>query len=175
MFGFLYFVTLRNWVGLSFEQALWIASLLAIAYGMIYVRYLKQYEYYEEVSNSLVDEDILDSNFEGNNRNLNACLAKSSSPMLIVREVNDSSRVHVESVFNEDRDLSNISSTEKIQLVLSLWPYMVPLFFVYLAEYAMQSGTWAAIGFPVENEEARDKFYEYAGWVSDKMTYLFII
>jgi hypothetical protein len=27
-----------------------------------------------------------------------------------------------------------------------LWPYMVPLFVVYFAEYAMQSGTWTAIG-----------------------------
>lgn len=27
-----------------------------------------------------------------------------------------------------------------------LWPYMVPLLLVYFAEYAMQSGTWTAIG-----------------------------
>ena len=39
---------------------------------------------------------------------------------------------------------------------------MAPLF----TEYAMQSETWAAIGFPVDSEEsARDKFYEYSGWV----------
>ena len=28
----------------------------------------------------------------------------------------------------------------------ALWPYMVPLLLVYFAEYAMQSGTWTAIG-----------------------------
>ena len=29
---------------------------------------------------------------------------------------------------------------------VALWPYMVPLLLVYFAEYAMQSGTWTAIG-----------------------------
>jgi battenin len=42
---------------------------------------------------------------------------------------------------------------------------MLPLFIVYFSEYAMQSGTWAAIGFPVEDEGARKKFYEYANWL----------
>ena len=39
---------------------------------------------------------------------------------------------------------------------LALWPYMVPLFVVYTAEYAMQSGTWAAMGIPsVQSAEDR--------------------
>lgn len=42
---------------------------------------------------------------------------------------------------------------------------MIPLFLVYFAEYAMQSGTWAAIGFPVEDENARKSFYQNANWV----------
>jgi battenin len=42
--------------------------------------------------------------------------------------------------------------------------YMVPLLVVYFAEYAMQSGTWAAIGFPVTDEEARKEFYTWANW-----------
>jgi hypothetical protein len=29
---------------------------------------------------------------------------------------------------------------ERFRLVLSLWPYMVPLFVVYTAEYSLQSG-----------------------------------
>ena len=72
----------------------------------------------------------------------------------------------------------------------TLWPYMIPLFLVYFAEYAMQSGTWAgepmqhdgmhhvwrmkylppsplplAIGFPVTDENARKAFYQQANWV----------
>jgi len=58
-----------------------------------------------------------------------------------------------------------MSMRERIQATLSLWPYMVPLFLVYFAEYAMQSGVWAAMGFPVHNSNARDKFYEYSNWM----------
>lgn len=43
---------------------------------------------------------------------------------------------------------SHITSITPHQLraTAALWPFMVPLFVVYFAEYAMQSGTWAAIG-----------------------------
>ncbi|PRW51162.1 Batten s disease Cln3 isoform A [Chlorella sorokiniana] len=53
---------------------------------------------------------------------------------------------------------------ERLQRTVALWPYMVPLFLVYFAEYAMQSGTWTAIGFPVTSEMARHRFYFYANW-----------
>ena len=33
-----------------------------------------------------------------------------------------------------------------LSAAVALWPYMVPLLLVYFAEYAMQSGTWTAIG-----------------------------
>ncbi|EKU21964.1 battenin, partial [Nannochloropsis gaditana CCMP526] len=51
---------------------------------------------------------------------------------------------------------------ERWSLFLSLWPYTVPLVTVYWAEYAMQSGAWSAIGFPVEEEKARKLFYAWA-------------
>ncbi len=35
---------------------------------------------------------------------------------------------------------------ERLERTAALWPYMVPLMVVYFAEYAMQSGTWTAIG-----------------------------
>ena len=40
----------------------------------------------------------------------------------------------------------------------------MPLIVVYFAEYAMQSGTWTAIGFPVDSCDARKNFYQYAGF-----------
>lgn len=43
-------------------------------------------------------------------------------------------------------DAANMSFMQRLRAVRSLWPYMVPLFVVYFAEYAMQSGTWTAIG-----------------------------
>ena len=61
--------------------------------------------------------------------------------------------------------ISSLSARERLKLSASFWPYMVPLFTVYFAEYALQAGTWTAIGFPVESESARDEFYEYSNWV----------
>lgn len=57
-----------------------------------------------------------------------------------------------------------LSCRERLAFIVSLWRYMVPLFVVYFSEYAMQSGTWTAIGFPVEDDEARKTFYFYANW-----------
>jgi battenin len=69
----------------------------------------------------------------------------------------------------EESDLSaaafNMTMQERISNTLSLWPFMIPLFLVYFAEYAMQSGVWAAFGFPVEDEDARNNFYEYSNWM----------
>jgi len=62
-------------------------------------------------------------------------------------------------------NVDNISGWDRFRLVASLWPYMVPLFFVYFAEYALQSGAWTAIGFPVEDINARNTFYTNANWL----------
>ena len=35
-------------------------------------------------------------------------------------------------------EVSNMTGTQRLQLVISLWPYMVPLFVVYVAEYTLQ-------------------------------------
>lgn len=61
-------------------------------------------------------------------------------------------------------DIDSMSFASRFRLVKSLWRYMVPLFVVYFAEYAMQSGTWAVIGFPVMDKDAREKFYTGANW-----------
>ena len=59
----------------------------------------------------------------------------------------------------------DMTSAQRFKLVLSLWPYAVPLFLVYAAEYALQSGTWTAIGFPVQDRESRTLFYQYSNWI----------
>ena len=58
----------------------------------------------------------------------------------------------------------SMSGAERFKVAISLWKYMFPLFLVYFAEYVTQSGTWAAIGFPITNKMARNKFYEYANF-----------
>jgi len=57
-----------------------------------------------------------------------------------------------------------LSFQERFKLTLSLWPWGVPLIVVYFAEYAMQSGTWSSIGFPVTDKDARAEFYQNANW-----------
>ncbi|GMH83173.1 hypothetical protein TrST_g5115 [Triparma strigata] len=61
-------------------------------------------------------------------------------------------------------DKKDLTLKERLKLTLSLWRWGVPLIVVYFAEYAMQSGTWSAIGFPVEDEDARKTFYQNANW-----------
>eukprot|EP00605_Chrysophyceae_sp_TOSAG23-4_P001452 GSChrysophyteH1.ASY1.ANO1.1587.1 assembled CDS len=56
-------------------------------------------------------------------------------------------------------------SKDRVRAVAHLWPYMVPLFTVYAAEYTLQAGVWSAMGFPVEDVDARRKFYEYSNFV----------
>mmetsp|Transcript_1456 Transcript_1456/g.1876 ORF Transcript_1456/g.1876 Transcript_1456/m.1876 type:complete len:202 (-) Transcript_1456:1643-2248(-) len=48
---------------------------------------------------------------------------------------------------------------KKSGFFFSLWRYMIPLFTVYTSEYAMQSGAWAAIGFPITSVNSRKDFY----------------
>lgn len=55
---------------------------------------------------------------------------------------------------------SRMSTQERFSQFLSLWPYTVPLFLVYAAEYVMQAGVWVSIGIPdVGSAENRQKFY----------------
>lgn len=72
----------------------------------------------------------------------------------------------------KDREYKDLSAAaaemtmkERVANTVSLWPFMVPLFLVYFAEYAMQSGVWAAMGFPVDSDNARNNFYEYSNWM----------
>mmetsp|Transcript_12908 Transcript_12908/g.19336 ORF Transcript_12908/g.19336 Transcript_12908/m.19336 type:complete len:353 (-) Transcript_12908:447-1505(-) len=57
-----------------------------------------------------------------------------------------------------------LSAQARLRFALGLWPVSGAIFAVYFAEYAMQSGVWAAMGFPVHNRSKRDQFYEYANF-----------
>mmetsp|Transcript_8840 Transcript_8840/g.13607 ORF Transcript_8840/g.13607 Transcript_8840/m.13607 type:complete len:411 (-) Transcript_8840:108-1340(-) len=80
---------------------------------------------------------------------------------------------HEDEITTTESSSPNISSVkidtmttwQRFQRVLSLWPYMIPLFLVYAAEYSLQAGIWTAIGFPLEDMHARAKFYEYSNWM----------
>jgi hypothetical protein len=80
-----------------------------------------------------------------------------------------SSRAKSRNSEHHEGDLSTATATmsmkERLANTLALWPYMIPLFLVYFAEYAMQSGVWAAMGFPITSENARNDFYQYSNWM----------
>ena len=59
---------------------------------------------------------------------------------------------------------TDLTAHDRFKLVLSLWPYTIPLFTVYAAEYMLQAGVWSAIGFPVTSTIARAQFYHNANW-----------
>jgi battenin len=87
----------------------------------------------------------------------------------VVEDVNDdeSQPLQGERGASSERNLAQHKMTikQRFIFVLGLWPYCVPLFLVYFAEYAMQSGVWISIGFPVEDDSARKMFYTYSNWM----------
>lgn len=58
----------------------------------------------------------------------------------------------------------DLTASQRLMLICSLWPYTVPLFTVYAAEYMLQAGVWPAIGFPVTSATARAQFYQYGNF-----------
>ena len=61
--------------------------------------------------------------------------------------------------------IGRMSLRERFLQTLVLWPYTIPLFMVYAAEYVMQAGVWVSIGLPdVQNAVARQTFYVYSNW-----------
>jgi CLN3 protein len=61
--------------------------------------------------------------------------------------------------------INDMHAWQRFRTVRGLWPYMIPLFVVYATEYALQAGVWTAVGFPVDDEEARSAFCEYSNWM----------
>lgn len=59
---------------------------------------------------------------------------------------------------------ATLSGKERFCFILGLWPYMVPLFLVYAAEYTIQAGFWAAMGFPVTHRASRHAWYKWANF-----------
>ncbi len=107
------------------------------------------------------------SDGDGNGSGVNNSSSRSS------RDINSSVDVVLTSTINDksiedakevEARMVTMTMSERLAYTLSLWPVMLPLSVVFAAEYAMQSGTWAAIGFPVDDKDARNDFYEYANW-----------
>ena len=149
VFGFLWKFVFNDWLGISLRLTLWLALTLSGFYFIIYYCYLwnvgSKVEYSEitkQQQQTTTDEEMVSSTADSSDE----YDATSSTATPIVK-------------------IEEMDTRQRMELLLSLWPYMVPLFLVYVAEYALQAGTWTAIGFPVDNVEARNQFYEYSNWM----------
>ena len=67
---------------------------------------------------------------------------------------------------NKSSKAARMSAKERFSQFCSLWPYTIPLFLVYAAEYMMQAGVWASIGIPdVTSPSSRQKFYSLSNFM----------
>jgi battenin len=143
VFGFFWKWFWNEWLGFSLSVTLWLAMSLAISYISVYRHTLWHDRHSENIMVVSAEEDIVVP--------LETQALKTSQEQ----------RSEIPAV----TPIDEMNSWQRLHLVLRLWPYMVPLFVVYVAEYALQAGTWTAIGFPLQDKEARDSFYEFSNWM----------
>lgn len=137
----------------SFKLTLLVALILPIMYYLNFVFVLKPSSLTD--GNKQQTQALLDDS-----QNSNSSISPPSSPS---SELFPPTKTE-EAPINIALETSKMSVKERFTTVLSLWPFIIPLILVYFAEYAMQSGVWAAMGFPVDSENARKEFYQFANW-----------
>jgi len=176
--GYAYKSLLAELFGWGLSYIVWSAILFAMVYYRIYCTGLYEMDIRleEAASRNRLDGERCASSLaeadgkeELNDRTIEEC---SSLEMVIQpqdgEEENGSSTLLSQyssaSTTTATKSVHHMTAWERFQTVFSLWPYMIPLFFVYMTEYMMQAGVWPAIGFPVTSTSARSQFYHYANW-----------
>jgi battenin len=181
--GFLFVFICTRIFSLSLPGTLSFCLILPILYWYVFEKCLAEYTHTDLVNEEVLDtgssEIMLTSNelialSSGNHANASDSTTSSEDDFQdnpASRDNSDDENSESSSMHLTERDPTNnipidtMSAFERFRLILSLWPYMVPLFTVYAAEYALQSGVWAAIGFPVDDVLKRDSFYVASNWV----------
>jgi battenin len=165
IFGFLWKFVWNDVLGLSLSSTLFLANSLALLYGGVYYKCLWGINVGTVAPIQSGDSTDDQSNY-----------AKSNGEIIPTVPTNqDTGDLDYQEVLSTEEGIpqppastltriEDMSTTQRLRAVLALWPYMIPLYVVYFAEYALQAGTWTAIGFPVDDEDARDRFYEYSNW-----------
>lgn len=165
IFGYAWVVVFTYGFGASFEFTLFCATILPVLFWLNYVTLFTIPEIGREGKQAIGENSIRQSSTSSKSSGNEDCGYIDTQPLLSDR---DDKRL-ITQVESDEVDLSaaafNMSLQERLDKTLALWPYMIPLFVVYFAEYAMQSGVWAAIGFPTDHQHARDQFYIYSNWM----------
>lgn len=194
--GFLWKIALTEWFGWTIPHMLLLGIVLAVFYWVLFVAalYLGDHVDADDVTSSHGHMPVGNSedSEEEEAEERPAHYEEVTSPvddneqemMPIARTVahalDDNQEQTTSSPAADQRRISSGSSSvldlsfrERFRLVVSLWPYIVPLFSVYAAEYACQAGAWTAIGFPtVHSLQGRARFYETANWLYQIGTFL---
>ena len=162
VFGYGWIAVLHVMLGMSFGACLMAALILPVSWIVVYFVVLDSPDGRKKELRALYNDDLvlaestiqaLQDQEQGENE-----MAREEDRLLVG---NRQSEVEVERMLTPNR---NLTIKDRFILVMGLWPYTIPLFLVYFAEYAMQSGVWPSIGFPVEQEDARHTFYVYSNW-----------
>lgn len=142
--GYAWVAVLHIWGTLSFETTLQLATIFPILYVLVFM--------------FVLDRSKLPPARSCHYMPLAERVQAKSDEA--TKEHTDCNRLNTEAPIH---DGSTMRFEDKLRFILTLGPYIVPLTTVYFAEYTMQTGVWSAIGFPVEDEEARASFYAAAG------------
>mmetsp|Transcript_15520 Transcript_15520/g.31987 ORF Transcript_15520/g.31987 Transcript_15520/m.31987 type:complete len:431 (+) Transcript_15520:288-1580(+) len=164
IFGFAWVVALQP---LGFTFTLIAANVLTVAFGVSFYCLLPKYD--EICEKEHEDEDLLLNDEVGvgsqglDSPRLNEGVEGGETPKCKEGAVIEVNKFHKDDE-DDEPEVLKMSGYERCAFTSTLAKYMVPLFVVYFAEYAMQSGAWAAIGFPVTDEDSRKRFYTAANW-----------
>ncbi|KAL7490394.1 hypothetical protein ACHAWT_000434 [Skeletonema menzelii] len=173
--GYAYKSLLSELFGWGLSYIVWSAIVFAVAYYRIYCVGLHELDMRFEAARNRLEDERGKSSAEAEECN-DATEQRSSLEMVKPQdeeeeeeEENDGSptllsRYSSEATITATKSVHQMTACDRFRTVFSLWPYMVPLFFVYMTEYMMQAGVWPAIGFPVTSASARGQFYHYANW-----------
>jgi battenin len=192
VFGFLWIFVLNKLMDCSMATTLWLAQSIAGLYIGIFWKYLHPHlvgtgdEMYEQIDEENLSLEVTTCHDHPpaissvtRDDNINTSMRSNGDDEIHVRSPLRYADEHPSTSSNSDRiveyrrpaitspnkPVHQLNLLERAQFVLNLWPYIIPLFIVYATEYSLQAGTWTAIGFPVESQEARTHFYGYSNWM----------
>jgi battenin len=171
--GYLWNVAGTEWLHISEATTLTAGVVLAFSYALIYRMVLWDIDEAmlipsgdaaakddpEQLQSELLSSDGDQTTDEQSYQQLQPALLSS-----------DGDQTTDEQSYHEDEEVhitqgADTSKFVRWKFILNLWPYIVPLFLVYAAEYACQSGAWTAMGFPLQDPKQRNRFYLTSNWL----------
>ena len=142
--GYAYKSLLAELFGWGLSTIVWSAIIFAVAYYRIYCTGLYEMDIRLEAAQTRLDHERCASAEE--ELNGTAAAEQRSSLEMVTQpqdeEGNDSPTLlpHPSSeLTTTTKSVHHMTACERFQTVLSLWPYTIPLFFVYMTEYMMVS------------------------------------